>query len=62
LFNDHNLDEEKGGWIYPTAVSNADARSVERTLHDAGFKGGSGGGDAGTKAVYAYKITGGTVE
>ncbi len=62
MFNDHNVDEEKGGWIYRTAASNADARSAESTLHEAGFKGGPGGGDAGTTAVYAYKVTSSTVE
>ncbi len=62
LFSDHNVDEEKGAWIYRTAATNSDARTAENALHAAGFKGGPGGGDAFTKAVYAYRITRSTVE
>jgi hypothetical protein len=62
LFSDHKVDEKNGSWIYRTAATNADARTAEDALHVEGFDGGPGGGDAGTKAVYAYKITKTTVE
>jgi hypothetical protein len=62
MFKDHCVDEENGGWIYRTAATNAEARTAEAALHTAGFEGGPGGGDSGTKAVYAYKITANTEE
>ena len=62
LFNDHKVDEQTRDWIYRTADTNAAARSAEDALHKAGFKGGPGGGDSATTAVYAYKITRTTVE
>ena len=62
LFEDHNVSESMGRWIHVRAHDNATAREAEKLLHDAGFDGGPGGGDAETTAVYAYKKTKSTVE
>lgn len=62
LFNDHNVAEQGGTWIYRTCSTDDDARIVEDALIRMGCKGGGGGGDASTKAVYAYKITPHTAE
>ncbi len=62
LFTDHKVDEKSGIWVFATADTNAIARQVETAYHNAGCKGGPGGGDASTKAVYAYVITSTTVE
>jgi len=62
LFTRHGVREQGGSWIYRLATSETVARSAEKTLHAAGFKGGGSGGDEKTKSVYAYKITGSTSE
>ncbi len=62
LFQDHNVDEKNGRWIYRNADSEIDARDTEKYLLDNySFKGGTGGGD-NPRYVYAYKITSATRE
>lgn len=56
LFNDHNVSEHGDAWGLDYCVSADDARAVEEALLHMGCKGGAGGGDASTKAVYLYKI------
>ena len=56
LFRDHQVDKQNGPWIHGAAASNAEARSIERQLMALGCKGGSGGGDAESVYVYAYRI------
>lgn len=62
LFNDHNVDEKNGTWIYRDAGSDTAARRIENYFLAKGCKGGDGGGDASTKYVYAYRITSTTRE
>jgi hypothetical protein len=62
LFNGHAVKEKGDLWIFRTCDSHTDARSVEDALFRFGAKGGPGGGDSATKAVYAYKIGTHTVE
>ncbi len=56
LFTGHAVKENGDYWIYRTCDSHTDARSVEDDLLRLGAKGGPGGGDNASKAVYAYKI------
>lgn len=63
LFNDHNVSEKGGMWIYRQASSEQDARHVEAWLIDKlKTQGDSGGGDSSTRYVYAYRITTDTIE
>lgn len=63
LFNDHNVSEKGGAWIYREAESSNAAREVEEYfINTLGTDGGSGGGDYSTKSVYAYKKTSTTNE
>jgi hypothetical protein len=62
LFDDHNVTEKGGVWIYRQAESSVVARAVEKSFLEVGYKGGPGGGDGGTDYVYAYKITSDTKE
>jgi len=62
LFNDHNVDKDKGAWIYRDATTDTAARSIEDYFLKKGCKGGDGGGDHKSKYVYAYKITSSTSE
>lgn len=56
LFNDHNVGERSGAWIYCEAEGSSAAREVEEYfINTLGTDGGSGGGDYSTKSVYAYK-------
>jgi len=57
LFNDHNVSEGDGWWIYRDAGSSAEARTIERHFLDRGCQGAGSGGDHSTKFVYAYRIT-----
>ena len=58
LFDDHNVDEKNGNWIFSPAETSNDARAIERVLvENYGTDGGSGGGDENTNKVYAYKKT-----
>jgi len=54
LFNRHNVDVEKGRWIYKQANSEAEARATEKSLLEYGFDGGDGGGIT-PNHVYAYE-------
>ena len=58
LFNEHNVNEHSGRWIYNTKpMSEIDARDTEKYLLDNySFRGGTGGGDH-PQYVYAYRIT-----
>jgi len=62
LFNDHNVDKQRGAWIYDNAGSESSARQIEQHFLNKGCKGGGGGGDYTTRYVYAYKITSSTRE
>ncbi len=62
LFNGHSIKEKSDYWIFRTSDSSEDARAVEDELFRLGAKGGPGGGDNTTKAVYAYKIASHTTE
>lgn len=56
LFNEHNVDEKGGGWIFRWATSADVARRIERYFIDIlGTDGGPGGGDVDAEAVYGYK-------
>jgi len=57
LFGDHNVSKEKGHWINRSASSDNVAREIEQHFLDKGMDGGPGGGDEGSKIVYAYKKT-----
>jgi len=61
LFEDHNVDEKKGTWIYRDAGTETAAREVEEYFHKKGCQ-GSGGGGKNPHYVYAYKITSTTHE
>jgi hypothetical protein len=62
LFGYHKVSRQKDCWIYRTALNSDQARSIEAAYHKAGCKGGGGGGDYTSTVVYAYVITGSTVE
>ena len=62
LFDEHLVDKKKGAWIYRTASSDSVARTIEKYFLDMGARGGTGGGDEESTAVYAYKITSSTRE
>ena len=57
LFNEHNVSEKEGIWIYRTTSSSEIARNVEQHFLGLGMDGGSGGGDYLSKAVYCYQKT-----
>ena len=54
LFEDHNVSEANGIWIYRQFNSSTDARTVEDWLLKLGCTGGSSGGDQSTVYAYAY--------
>jgi hypothetical protein len=62
LFDDHQVSEEHGFWIYRACASDDDARAVEAYFHELGCRGAGGGGDRRTRYVYAYRITSSTRE
>lgn len=62
LFEDHNVSEKSGTWVYRDATTDTAARSIEGYFLKKGCKGGDGGGDSQSKYVYAYKITSSTRE
>lgn len=62
LFNNHKVDEKYGAWIYCDCGTDMVARRVEDCFIKKGCEGGGGGGDRGTRYVYAYKITATSVE
>jgi len=57
LFNEHNVSEKNGNWMYQPTSSSATARNTEQHFLGLGMDGGSGGGDYLSKAVYCYKKT-----
>lgn len=62
LFNEHNVDNENGLWIYREGKTDVIAREVEEYFLEKGCKGGPGGGDYESNIVYCYKITSKTIE
>lgn len=62
LFDEHNVQREGMWWIYETAISIDDARSVEKHYLDLGMRGGDGGGDETSTIVYCYTVTPTTIE
>ena len=61
LFEEHKVTKSDP-WIYREADNDTIARNVEKAYLEAGYKGGSGGGDQDSRYVYAYRITDSTVE
>ncbi len=62
LFNQHNVSEANGRWIYRNAGTEQNARDTEAyLLRNYSFKGGPGGG-TWPRSVYAYEITSSTIE
>ena len=58
LFDDHNVSEKAGSWIYDQATSSSIAREIEDYfVNTLGTDGGTGGGDYTSDMVYAYKKT-----
>jgi hypothetical protein len=62
LFGAHNVSKQRDAWIVCRAINSQEARAVEAAYHRAGCKGDTGGGDYTAVFVYAYVITGSTVE
>jgi hypothetical protein len=56
LFSDHNVQEKGGAWIFRECGTDDAARSVEQHFLQRGCQGGPGGGGAGTRFIYAYRI------
>lgn len=58
LFEEHNVDEKNGNWIYREATNSNAAREVEQYFVERlGTDGGTGGGDESSRYAYAYKKT-----
>ena len=62
VFEEHNVSEKNGSWIWRKADTSQDARKVERLLLAWGCTGGTGGGDTSARFVYAYEVTRNTEE
>lgn len=62
LFNDHNVVEHGGSWIFSDAESESAAREIESYFLNLGVDGGGGGGDESSRYVYAYRKTSATNE
>ncbi len=62
LFQDHNVTQHGGLWIYQNCGLSSAARRVEKHFLGKGCKGGGSGGNYTTHFVYAYKITASTIE
>lgn len=62
LFVEHNVEEHGGRWIFRPCSSDDVAREVEQHFLGKGCQGGPGGGDGGTRYVYAYLVTPSTRE
>lgn len=58
----HNVPKENHWFIYRNAISDDEARTVEKFYLEKGMKGGTGGGDSSTTIVYCYRISEITVE
>jgi len=56
LFSEHGVREKGDSWIFRDASSVEEARAIEQYfVNSLGTDGGSGGGDASSRFVYAYK-------
>lgn len=56
LFGEHNVDWDRGRWIYQPADSSTAAREIaEHFLIIVGTDGGDGAGDGSARQVYAYR-------
>ena len=55
IFNNHNVSEENGHWIYRPTQSRAVALEIERRFLNAGMDGGEEGHDYDSTIVYAYR-------
>jgi len=62
LFADHSVSEKNGAWIFRDAGFRQGASAIEDHFLKLGCQGGPGGGDQGTRFVYAYRVTSYTVE
>ena len=57
LFSDHRVRKIRDAWIHHPTATNQEARQIEDYfVNTLGAQGGTGGGDAATCSVYAYKI------
>jgi len=54
LFEEHNVSEKNGWWIFRKCNTDEDARAIEEALLKLGCDGGTGGGDQNTTSIYAY--------
>jgi hypothetical protein len=56
LFEDHNVDLQRGRWIFQAADSSSEAKEVsEHFLIVVGTDGEEGDGDLAARQVYAYR-------
>lgn len=55
LFDEHKVDKKLDRWIYSPAESKDVAQEVEEFFLDKGMDGATGGGNADTIHVYAFK-------
>jgi hypothetical protein len=62
LHGAHKVPKQNHWYITRQGDSHTIARAAEKVFIDAGCKGGGGGGDDNSSWVYAYLITGVTVE
>lgn len=57
LFSDHRVREDGDAWIRRTADTHQEARQIEDYfVNTLSTRGGTGGGNATTRSVYAYRI------
>jgi hypothetical protein len=62
VFVQHKVMKGKDLYTFDDALTEDDARAIEKYFHDLGCQGGGGGGDASTTWVYAYLISHRTVQ
>ena len=56
LFNEHNVSQKDGFWIYAQADSVDDAREIGKHYLSLGMQGDTGGGNENSVWVYCYLI------
>ncbi|KAF3978804.1 MAG: hypothetical protein HFP77_00015 [Methylococcales symbiont of Iophon sp. n. MRB-2018] len=61
LFNEHNVNENNGTWVYEQASSDSVAREIEKMYINTGHDGGDGGGNYKSVYIYAYVKHAGTI-